>query len=58
MVNFQVFVPLNKFLVANLSETHAFTSKKHEAERSINIQNYSETIRLLWSHSSSLAFGK
>ena len=55
---FQVFLPLKEPLVAPLSETCALISRTNVAEKGMTNRNLSETLRLLWSHSSVLALKK
>ena len=53
-----IFLPLKEPLVPTLSETCALTSRTNVAEKGITIVNLSETLRLLWSHSSVFALKK
>ena len=49
---FRVSLPLKETFVAALIETYALTSRTNVAKKGMTIPNLSETLRLLWLHSS------
>ena len=52
MLNFWIFLPVKKPLVATSSETCAPTSRKYVAEQDMLMPNLSETDQSFWSNSS------
>ena len=58
MLSFQVFLPLKEPFMATLYETRALTFRKHEAKEIINVQNFSEILKVFCLHSTVFALQK